>query len=346
MKALNNFAAVIVATSFRSTLDFAKAKVDRENGIIRGVSLISEGEARGHGQFADATTLNQVRDCASEYEGGLRVKFNSKTFNHGDGSMPGYIPNETLRIVGKQLLGDLHFYENYPYPKEIDYLCEMASKTPRNVGFSIEFNGLPEEIETKKFARCDEIFAATIVDIPAANATGLFRVGGDQDESLNMKPEEIAKIVADALKPVTTQLNQLRARMDNPASGDPTDEEKVSAGCTDDDTPEIIAQKVSEWRANLVKPATVGDVQKIVMNVFKMTGGKPARPSGNGEGAKEGEKGDKDAKGTAQAFSARVDRLKGEGLKHGTAVMAAKRVDGKGYNAFVRDSTKPAEDGK
>src|SRR5215475_8778489 len=158
---------------FISRLDLQGSRIDRDKGIIKGVSLIALGEARGHNKQVDQRTLETVRDCAKEYGDGLRVKFNPTTFQHGVGSLLGYIPPNTLRIEDSKCVGDLHVYKSFPNDAK-DYLYEIAERTPGNIGLSIEFTGDDEVIDGSNFARCDQIFAATVVDLPAANPTGLF----------------------------------------------------------------------------------------------------------------------------------------------------------------------------
>jgi len=156
-----------------SRLDLHGSRIDRENGVIKGVSLIAMGDARGHDKKVDLKTLESVRDCAKGYGDGLRVKFNPSTFQHGVGSLLGYIPPKTIRIEEGKTVGDLHLYENFPNDAK-EYLYEIAEKTPGNIGLSIEFSGDDEKIGDENFARCDQIYAATVVDLPAANPTGLF----------------------------------------------------------------------------------------------------------------------------------------------------------------------------
>ena len=56
--------------------------VDPNAGVIKGVSVISVGGAKGHGLMIDQTTLDQVKACSEKYAGGLKVKL-----NHGSGVM-------------------------------------------------------------------------------------------------------------------------------------------------------------------------------------------------------------------------------------------------------------------
>jgi len=134
--------------------------------VIEGVSIISIGEAKGHGLYVDETTLMQVKECAESYKGGVKVNL-----DHGAGikDIVGFVNN--FRIVGKQLLGDLNLLETSPMR---DYVMEISSKLPDTFGISIAFTGPIREVEGLAFASCTELYSADLVQTPAANATGLF----------------------------------------------------------------------------------------------------------------------------------------------------------------------------
>jgi hypothetical protein len=142
--------------------------IDADAGIIRGVSLITEGPALGHGVMVDAKTIEQVKSSAQGYSGGLKVKLDHGS---GAGDIVGYIQN--LRVDGKKLLGDLHLLENSPHRA---YILEIATKIPDTFGLSIAFSG-PSELSADKktvLQRCSEIYSVDIVDSPAANPDGFF----------------------------------------------------------------------------------------------------------------------------------------------------------------------------
>jgi hypothetical protein len=141
-------------------------RVDLASGIIHGVSVITEGEASGHGLFIDSTTIKQVMDTAATYGGGLKVKV-----NHGKAleSIVGVLKN--FCVDGGRLRADLHLLKS---AIERDKVLEMAEAMPESFGLSISFANQPEEIEGRKFARCVEIYSADLVDSPAANPSGLF----------------------------------------------------------------------------------------------------------------------------------------------------------------------------
>jgi hypothetical protein len=133
---------------------------------INGVSIISVGEAKGHGLFVDAQTLREVKQCAETYKGGVKVNL-----DHGAGikDIIGFVDN--FRIVGEQLLGDLNLLDS---AEKRDYVLEIASKLPDTFGISIAFTGPVREVDGKRFASCSELYSADLVQTPAANPTGLF----------------------------------------------------------------------------------------------------------------------------------------------------------------------------
>ena len=145
--------------------------------VIEGVSIISIGEAKGHGLYVDETTLMQVKECAETYKGGVKVNL-----DHGAGikDIVGFVNN--FRIVGKQLLGDLNLLETSPMR---DYVLEISSKLPDTFGISIAFTGPIREVEGLAFASCTELYSADLVQTPAANATGLFSFTAKQVDSFS-----------------------------------------------------------------------------------------------------------------------------------------------------------------
>jgi hypothetical protein len=134
--------------------------------IIEGVSVISVGEAKGHGLFVDAQTLREVKACAETYAGGVKVNL-----DHGAGikDIVGFCDN--FRIVGEKLIADLNLLQN---AERKDYVLEIAEKLPDTFGISIAFSGPVREIDGKRFASCEELYSADLVQTPAANPTGLF----------------------------------------------------------------------------------------------------------------------------------------------------------------------------
>lgn len=134
--------------------------------VIEGVSVISIGEAKGHGIYVDGQTLLEVKECAESYRGGVKVNL-----DHGAGikDIVGYCTN--FRIEGDKLLADLNLLES-SHMKE--YVLEISTKLPDTFGISISFSGPTRESNGMYFASCEELYSADLVQTPAANATGLF----------------------------------------------------------------------------------------------------------------------------------------------------------------------------
>ena len=154
------------------------SRVDRDAGVLRGVSVITEGEAKGHGMIVDGITLDQVKSCAETYTDGLRVKMDHYT---GIDAMVGVLRD--FVIDGPQLRADLHLIKSH---EDFEKLLEMAETMPGSFGLSISFSGESDRIPVSgvegmliEAARCMEIYSADIVDQPAANPTGLFQAMSD-----------------------------------------------------------------------------------------------------------------------------------------------------------------------
>lgn len=151
--------------------------IDRASHTICGVSVITEGAAKGHKLQIDSRTLEQVRDGMSQFSGGLKVKIDHGS---GAGSIVGALRNG--RIDGKQLRADLHLLKSSPHK---EWVMEMAETMPDSFGMSISFSGVNEEAGDIRLARCHEIYSCDIVDQPAANPTGLFSAVIDTTKPTN-----------------------------------------------------------------------------------------------------------------------------------------------------------------
>lgn len=153
--------------------------------IIEGVSIISVGEAKGHGLFVDATTLQEVKACAESYAGGVKVNL-----DHGAGikDIVGFCDN--FRIIGDKLVADLNLLEN---AEKRAYVLEIAEKLPDTFGISIAFSGPVREVNGQRFASCAELYSADLVQTPAANPTGLFSFTAKQVDNFSQQmPEDTA----------------------------------------------------------------------------------------------------------------------------------------------------------
>lgn len=156
--------------------------VDREAGIIRGVSVVTEGEAKGHGLFADAETLLSVKAVADQFKDGVAVKT-----DHGTGfsSIVGAL--KTFRIDGQQLRADLHLIKSHD---EYATIAELAESQPSTFGLSMDFSYKAQKIEGKEYVRVIDLFSVDLADRPAANPGGLFSHGVDSEPIFRMTDEK------------------------------------------------------------------------------------------------------------------------------------------------------------
>jgi hypothetical protein len=167
------------------------SRVDREAGILRGVSVITAGvEAKGHGIRIDQTSLEMVKAAAETYVDGLQVK---SDHGSGFGEIEGVLRD--FVIEGNQLRADFHLIKS---GEEYERIMEMAEMMPSSFGLSIEFSGISEEIDEYRYARPVEIYAVALVDQPAANPSGLFQVMSEPTA-----PEEVPSEVEETKVEVT-----------------------------------------------------------------------------------------------------------------------------------------------
>ena len=159
-------------------------QIDRENGIIQGVTIAKIGLAKGHGAFIDKAFLLQMVDNASTKPAGIKARFGHPNMcSTALGSYLGRFKNYSYS--GDQVKADLHLdatAKNSPSGDLFTYVLDMAEKNPDMFGASIHFEPaesifLKEEIDGKKvekeYFRLKELRATDIVDDPAAT-DGLF----------------------------------------------------------------------------------------------------------------------------------------------------------------------------
>lgn len=119
------------------------SNVDRDNGILRGASIISKGPAKGHTVLGkqlmvDDKTLDQVNSEAQTFADGIPVNF-----DHGTGisDLVGSIRN--VSRDGDKVRGDIHLLKSHDF---FDSIMEMAETMPSNFGLSISFQNEPEPV--------------------------------------------------------------------------------------------------------------------------------------------------------------------------------------------------------
>jgi hypothetical protein len=138
------------------------SNVDEENAIITGVSVITAGEARGHGLVVDDTTIAQLFQCATSC-GSVPVKIDHSS---GASGICGYLTS--FYTEGNRLRASWHLLHSHPQTATI---LEVARRMPDGVGLSVSF--VAPDGATGGLARCEELISVDYVTRPAANA-GLF----------------------------------------------------------------------------------------------------------------------------------------------------------------------------
>lgn len=143
-------------------------RFDKQAGKIYGVSVITEGKAKGHDLIVDSQTLLEIKDAAENCaDGRLKTKLNHRS---GMESVFGYLEN--FRVEGPKLLADLKMLKSH---KDYEQTFEQIEALPNAIGLSVAFVGKEaHNAQGHKLARCRELLSADLVPEPAANPTGMF----------------------------------------------------------------------------------------------------------------------------------------------------------------------------
>lgn len=206
------------------------------NPVVPGVSIISEGPAKGHSAFDESTsqmvpvwidnlTLSGVATCAAQYAKGLRVNVSHFT---GVLEACGYLTG--FAVDGPKLRGTLNLFRSF---SDFAHLLELIVTLPDTFGLSIDFEGVPEIRDGKAFARCETIYSCDLVPTPAANEGGLF--------SADFPPHVIAAL----RRFFDTQTKPTTHKMDPTPDPAPTPTPKPNPALTPEQQTEAITQAVS-----------------------------------------------------------------------------------------------------
>lgn len=190
--------------------------VDRDGGdygagLIRGVAVMTRGDALGHGMFIDAVAIQQTADLINGRKGGVKSRFTHPSLSgDGMGKQLGRVRNAS--VAGDIVRGDLHFTKTShktPSGDLADQVMSQAEETPEDFGNSIAFEhdieaenafveqhgGVvldadwgeydltgftspdPANVNNYFHVRLKELRGVDVVDEPAANPSGLFHRG-------------------------------------------------------------------------------------------------------------------------------------------------------------------------
>ena len=173
----------------------AGIEVDKDEHVLRGVSLIQAVEALGHGVMVDETTLSEVVELGNASAKGIKSRFTHPGLSSdGLGKFLGRIRG--LRQEGDKVVGDLYLsalaFKSPTDGNLGDYILERAEEDPASFGLSIVADGSyvwrtedGQEIDAGEprpnnsihdlpFLRVDNLVACDVVDEPAANRDGVF----------------------------------------------------------------------------------------------------------------------------------------------------------------------------
>ena len=156
-----------VTTHLFSTM--TGSRVDRKEGVIYGVAVITEGKTK-NGSVADHTTLEQVSSVGNAAPSGVKVKLRHKMKDEFQSileSCVGVVKN--FSVSKDKVIANLHVLESLDEKLKAK-LFEMAEVMPEEFGLSVDIAGQPE----KNFVRCEELHSVDLTEAPAANPNGLF----------------------------------------------------------------------------------------------------------------------------------------------------------------------------
>lgn len=132
---------------------------------LPGVSILEEGEAKGHDLFVDKVSLEKALAIMKKAPNGIKVKV-----DHGTGLSSVCALARNPRIEGNRLVADLRLLRNSPH---YGLIKEMAAEAPDQFGVSLAFVNESETIDGKDYIRPQSIASADLVSSPAAT-NGLF----------------------------------------------------------------------------------------------------------------------------------------------------------------------------
>jgi hypothetical protein len=178
--------------------------------VIVGCSIVTIGEALGHGVHLDESFIDSVYAQGAASKLGVKSRFGHPGMcSKALGTHLGRFVNFRKSEDGRRVLADLKFAESArksPHGDLAWYVRQLAQDDPAAFGTSIVFkNGeryekdgqLDENGEPLKFAVCEKLMACDFVDEPAANPDGLFSdasVAGKVTAFLDAHPEVVAAL--------------------------------------------------------------------------------------------------------------------------------------------------------
>ena len=264
------------------------SRVDADNGILRGVRVITKGEAKGHSFLGepiivDDTTLDEVVSAAATFSDGVPVKL-----AHGTDieELIGSI-REIVR-EGDCVRGDLYLLKSH---ESYATLIEMAETMPSNFGISISFMNAPEAVYgndqepdgdeddgpvqginpqyadqinqeiTAYAARVCELYSADLVQAPACNPSLFSQPSMSEPTTPEAPVEEI---------PVDVAAPEVVAEPVAETSPEVPEVAEVAVEATEEPAPEV-TEAISEEKVEIPAPAELSRTWNAVSTDLEAT---------------------------------------------------------------------------
>lgn len=178
----------------------SQVEVDREQGLIKNVAIITQGPATGHGFSVDQVMIDQVLSA-------LGTKRMPIRFTHPELDMTQMFGRDSIECLvghvenpkadGDVVRGDVRigkYAEHSPYGNLREYLLGIAEEAPEQIGMSISFE--PDEFEQSRgpdgeplaLGRVANLLAVDFVGDPGANRNGLLSKGPNTGLQKGNKP--------------------------------------------------------------------------------------------------------------------------------------------------------------
>jgi len=192
--------STVTQNLFRSRqLREAPSSIDRDRGQILGAKIIEAGQVNDDRPWEiDAKALEQVVLYGNRPNRGIKARFTHPGLS--DDGLGKYLGRwSNFRLDGDAVRADLQIAESASQSPNGDlreYVLTLAEEDPESFGVSIAFrldwDEMDPELEEGELqaVRFSALYAADVVDEPAATRGGLFSWGGDQ-ASIPAEAEEL-----------------------------------------------------------------------------------------------------------------------------------------------------------
>jgi hypothetical protein len=305
-------------------------KVDRENGVIKGVKILGFDSLNGR-RYSESA----VRSAVHLYEGkGVNVDHWRKSDDRPVKDHFGELRNVRF-IEGKGLFGDLHYLKSHP---EAETILERAERMPNQFGLSHVAEG--ETTHKGGVVVVESITAVESVDIVSRPATNKSMFESQEPVAMKIKIRKLLE--SKSTSPVAKLLREMAGddeqimEMDVPVEDAAAPEDQLKSGLM----AAIVSKLESADAASLKKVLNVLGIGDSLSNAI---GGEPAAESEEEEKVEESD----DEKKVEESVQRRVAQLeaKADLLESGreakpTWIKSAAALSGRERKEFIESLPK------